>query len=94
MTERFFLFFFTSAAFGCVPRFPIGQGSRYLGRRGRRGGGTSRAVRSRSCWRQEPEGGQTRTDRERESDANTRMASLSASIKWHAQKKREKSTVS
>jgi len=25
-----------------------------LGRRGRRGGGTSRAVRSRSCWRQEP----------------------------------------
>ena len=36
------------------PRFPIGQGSRYLGRRGRRGGGTSRAVRSRSCWRQEP----------------------------------------
>ena len=37
-----------------VPRFPIGQGSRYWGRRGRRGGGTSRAVRSRSCWRQEP----------------------------------------
>ena len=25
-----------------------------MGRRGRRGGGTSRAVRSRSCWRQEP----------------------------------------
>lgn len=37
-----------------LPRFPIGQGSRYLGRRGRRGGGTSRVVRSRSCWRQEP----------------------------------------
>jgi len=42
------------AAATCRPRSPTGRASPCWGRRARRGGGTSRAARSRSCWSREP----------------------------------------